>query len=191
MTNPAKPSAWQDAEEAQQFTDGPVRAGMCFRGVHKLMARRGSSSPRWLECEPGRLFHIRVVEGPPVDGRWEFAPTPSGGTRVTLMPLVHLSSVMCIAEPSAGADDRRLAFRCFHRRLKRGAGQQGAVQPLCLCPCILMRHRRAQPMRHAGSESRRPSESIAWMRCAPRRIVVVLPVSPSALGPRRCHGRGG
>src|SRR5690348_11993106 len=91
MIDPAKLPEWQDAEDVQQLTDGPVRAGTRFREVHKLLGRRRVELTEVVECDPGRVFHIRVVEGPPVDGRWEFAPTPGGGTRLTLTPLAHLS----------------------------------------------------------------------------------------------------
>src|SRR5436190_9954628 len=87
VSDPAKLSAWQDAEEVQQLTDGPVRAGTRFREVHKAMGRRRVELTEVVECDPGRLLHIRVIEGPPVDGRWEFAPTPAGGTRLTFTPL--------------------------------------------------------------------------------------------------------
>ncbi|MGA2322049.1 MAG: SRPBCC family protein, partial [Solirubrobacteraceae bacterium] len=40
VTDPSKLSAWQDAEEVQQLTEGPVRAGTRFREVHKAMGRR-------------------------------------------------------------------------------------------------------------------------------------------------------
>jgi len=125
VIDPAKLSVWQDAEEVQQLTDGPVRAGTRFREVHKLMGRRRVELTEVVECEPGRVFHIRVVEGPPVDGRWEFAPTPRGGTRVTLTPLAHLSGRMRIAN-RAMEQMTALAFRRFHRRLKR-ALEQGAA----------------------------------------------------------------
>jgi len=125
VIDPAKLSVWQDAEEVQQLTDGPVRAGTRFREVHKLMGRRRVELTEVVECEPGRVFHIRVVEGPPVDGRREFAPTPRGGPRVTLTPLAHLSGRMRIAN-RAMEQMTALAFRRFHRRLKR-ALEQGAA----------------------------------------------------------------
>ena len=118
MIDPAKLSMWQDAEEVQQLTDGPVGVGTRFREVHKVMGRRRVELTEVVECEPGRVFHIRVVEGPPVDGRWEFALTPRGGTRVTLTPLAHLSGRMRIAN-RALEQMTALAFRRFHRRLKR------------------------------------------------------------------------
>src|SRR3954463_6739715 len=90
IADPANLSRWQDAEEVEQLTDGPVRAGTRFREVHKLFGRRRVELPGVVECEPGRVFHIRVVEGPPVAGRWTFAPSGSG-TRLTLTPIAHLS----------------------------------------------------------------------------------------------------
>ena len=125
VIDPAKLSTWQDAEDAQQVTDGPVRVGTRFREVHKVMGRRRVELTEVVECDPGRVFHIRVVEGPPMDGRWEFAPTPRGGTRVTLTPLAHLSGRMRIAN-RAMEQMTALAFRRFHRRLKR-ALEQGAA----------------------------------------------------------------
>ncbi len=123
VTDPTKLSAWQDAEEVQQLTEGPVRAGTRFREVHKAMGRRRVELTEVVECDPGRLFHIRVVEGPPVDGRWEFASTPAGGTRVTLTPLAHLPGRARIAN-RAMEQMTALVFRRFHRRLKRtGTGR--------------------------------------------------------------------
>jgi uncharacterized protein YndB with AHSA1/START domain len=124
VTDPAKLSAWQDAVEVQQLTEGPVRAGTQFREVHRVMGRRRVELTEVVEHDPGRLFHIRVLEGPPVDGRWEFAATPGGGTRVTLTPLAHLSGRARIAN-RAMEQMTALVFRRFHRRLKR-ALEQGA-----------------------------------------------------------------
>jgi hypothetical protein len=70
-----------------------------------------------VEHDSGRLFHIRVLEGPPVDGRWEFAATSGGGTRVTLTPLAHLSGRARIAN-RAMEQMTAVLFRRFHRRLK-------------------------------------------------------------------------
>jgi uncharacterized protein YndB with AHSA1/START domain len=124
VTDPAKLSAWQDAVEVQQLTEGPVRAGTQFREVHKVMGWRRVELTEVVEHDPGRLFHIRVLEGPPVDGRWEFAATPGGGTRVTLTPLAHLSGRARIAN-RAMEQMTALVVRRFHRRLKR-ALEQGA-----------------------------------------------------------------
>jgi hypothetical protein len=69
VTDPTKLSAGQDAEEVLQLTEGPVRAGTRFREIHKAMGPRRVELTKVIECDPGRLFQIRVVEGPPVDGR--------------------------------------------------------------------------------------------------------------------------
>ena len=125
VTDPAKLSAWQDAEEVQKLTEGPVRAGTRFREVHKVMGRRRVELTEVVECDPGRLFHIRVLEGPPVDGRWEFERTPGGGTRVTLTPIAHLSGRARIAN-RAMEHMTALVFSRFHRRLKRALEQDAA-----------------------------------------------------------------
>jgi uncharacterized protein YndB with AHSA1/START domain len=125
FTDPANLSAWQDAEEVEQLTEGPVRAGTRFREVHKAMGRRRVELTEVVESDPGRLFHIRVVKGPPVDGRWEFARTPDGGPRVTLTPLAHLPGRARLAN-GAMEQVTALAFRRFHRRLKR-ALEDGAT----------------------------------------------------------------
>jgi uncharacterized protein YndB with AHSA1/START domain len=125
ITDPTKLSTWQDAEEVQQLTEGPVQAGTRFREVHKVMGRRRVELTEVVECTPGELFHIRVLEGPPVDGRWEFAPTATGGTRVTFTPFAHLLGPPRIAN-RAMEHLTALAFRRFHRRLKR-ALEQGVM----------------------------------------------------------------
>src|SRR5436190_4923954 len=87
VSDPAKLSMWQDAEEVQQLTDGPVRAGTRLREVHKMMGRRRVELTEVVEYEPGSVVHIRVVEGAPVDGRWGFEPTTCGGRRPCRTPL--------------------------------------------------------------------------------------------------------
>src|SRR3954470_2421978 len=125
IADPANLSRWQGAEEVEQLTDGPVRAGTRFREVHKVMGRRRVEVTEVVEYDPGRVFHIRVVEGPPVDGRWEFEPSATG-TRVTLTPIAHLSGRAAIAN-GLMAQGTALAFRRYHRRLKHALedAQQG------------------------------------------------------------------
>jgi hypothetical protein len=114
MTDPAKLGTWQDAEEVEQITPGPVGAGTRFREVHKALGRRRVEITEIVVFEPGRRFDIRVVDGPPVDGRWDYEPH-GAGTRLTFTPAVRLP------RPLAGivAFATTLAFRRFHRRLKR------------------------------------------------------------------------
>jgi len=89
------------------------------------MGRRRVELTEVVECDPCRLFHIRVLEGPRVDGRWEFAPTQGGAARLTFTPLAHLPGRARIAN-GAMEQMTALVFRRFHRRLKR-ALEQGAT----------------------------------------------------------------
>jgi uncharacterized protein YndB with AHSA1/START domain len=114
MTDPAKLGTWQDAEDVEQLTPGPVGAGTRLREVHKALGRRREEITEIVVFEPGRRFDIRVVEGPPVDGRWDYEPQGEG-TRLTFTPTVRLPG------PLAGVVGfvTTLAFRRYHRRLKR------------------------------------------------------------------------
>jgi uncharacterized protein YndB with AHSA1/START domain len=118
LTDPANLPAWQDAEEVRQLTPGPVGAGTRFREVHKAMGVRRVEITEVVIFEPGRRFEIRVVDGPPVDGRWDFEPAAGGGTRLTLTPLVRLPGPLRHAAPLV-AFSTALVFARFHRRLKR------------------------------------------------------------------------
>jgi uncharacterized protein YndB with AHSA1/START domain len=117
MTDPTKLSTWQDAEEVTQLTPGPVGAGTRFREVHKAMGRRRTEITEVVVFEPGRRFEIRVDDGPPVDGRWDFEHIDEG-TRLTFTPLVRLRGPLKPAAPLM-AFATVLVFTRFHRRLKR------------------------------------------------------------------------
>jgi uncharacterized protein YndB with AHSA1/START domain len=116
VTDPAKLSRWQDAA-VMQLTPGPLGAGTRLREVHKVLGRRREEITEVVAFEPPRLFAMRVVDGPPVDGRWEFAPAGTG-TRVTFTPTVRLRPRLRQAEPLV-ALATVLVFKRFHRRLKR------------------------------------------------------------------------
>ena len=117
MTDPDRLPAWQDAEAVEQLTPGPVGVGTRFRETHKAMGRRRVELTEVVAFEPGRLFHIRVLDGPPVDGRWTFEPT-AAGTRLTFTPVAHLSgrkaSLNGVVERGTA-----LVFRRYHERLRR------------------------------------------------------------------------
>jgi uncharacterized protein YndB with AHSA1/START domain len=117
MTDPSNLDTWQDVEEATQLTRGPVGPGTRFREVHKVLGRRRTELTEVVAFEPGRRFDIRVVEGPPVDGRWNFTPDGTG-TRLTFIPSVRLPPRLRRLEPAV-AWSTALAFGRFHRRLKR------------------------------------------------------------------------
>jgi uncharacterized protein YndB with AHSA1/START domain len=123
VTDPGKLSTWQDAEEAMQITPGPVGAGTRFREVHKTLGRRRVETTEVVVFEPGRRFDIRVVDGPPVDGRWDFAPD-GAGTRLTFIPTVRLPGRARFAEPLV-ALATVLAFERHHRRLRRALESGG------------------------------------------------------------------
>jgi uncharacterized protein YndB with AHSA1/START domain len=90
LTDPSKLSTWQDAEEVVELTPGPRGPGTRLREVHKALGRRRVEITEFVVYEPGRRFDTRVIDGPPVDGRWDFEPT-GGGTRLTFTPSVRLA----------------------------------------------------------------------------------------------------
>ncbi len=116
LTDPAKLASWQDVEEVEQLTPGPVGPGTRFREVHQVLGRRRVEITEVVGFEPSRRFEIRVVEGPPIDGRWSFEPTDRG-TRLTLTPTVRLAGPLRALRPLV-ALGTALVFAGFHRRLK-------------------------------------------------------------------------
>jgi polyketide cyclase/dehydrase/lipid transport protein len=117
ITDPSKLGTWQDAEDVVQVTPGTVGAGTRFREVHKALGRRRVEMTEVMVFEPGRRFDIRVVEGAPVDGRWDFEAS-NAGTLLTMTPTIRLPRALRRAEPLA-AFATALVFARFHRRLKR------------------------------------------------------------------------
>ena len=117
VIDPSQLPRWQAAEAVEQLTPGPVGPGTRFREIQAALGRRRTQITEVVACDPARRFEIRVVEGPPVDGRWDFEAA-DGGTRVTFTPLVRLTGVLrplrlVVALSTA------LVFAVFHRRLKR------------------------------------------------------------------------
>jgi len=117
VTDPSKLPMWQDAEEVTQLTPWPLGVGSRLREVHKILGRRRVEITELVVYEPGQRLDIRVVDGPPVDGRWDFAATPAG-TRLTFTPIVRLGGYRRHLEPLV-ARAILLVFRRYHRRLKR------------------------------------------------------------------------
>jgi|tagenome__1003787_1003787.scaffolds.fasta_scaffold20818564_1 hypothetical protein len=117
VADPAKLSQWQDVQSMTQLTPGPVGPGTRFREIHKALGRTRVEITEIVSFEPGRRFEIRMLEGVPVDGRWEFEPTPHG-TRLTMTPTWRLPAWLAFARP--GLSLLTVAsFAVFHRRLKR------------------------------------------------------------------------
>lgn len=117
LTDPSKLSTWQDAEEVTKLTPGPLAVGTRLREVHKVLGRRREEITEFVVYEPGRRFDIRMVDGPPLDGRWDFEPS-ADGTRLTFTPIVRLTGSWRRLEPVLVLATR-VVFRRFHRRLKR------------------------------------------------------------------------
>jgi uncharacterized protein YndB with AHSA1/START domain len=117
LTDPSKLSTWQDAEEVVQLTPGPPGPGTRLREVHKALGRRRVEITEFVVYEPGRRFDIRMVDGPPLDGRWDFEPA-GGGTRLTFTPIVRLTGAGRHMEPIVVLATL-VVFKRFHRRLKR------------------------------------------------------------------------
>jgi uncharacterized protein YndB with AHSA1/START domain len=117
VTDPSQPPRWQAAEEVEQLTPGPVGRGTRFREVQVSLRRRREQITEVAAFDPGRRFEIRVVEGPPVDGRWDFEET-DGGTRLTFTPLIRLPGILRPLRPVV-ALGTLVVSTFFHRRLKR------------------------------------------------------------------------
>lgn len=117
LSDPAKLTTWQDAEEVTQLTPGPVGPGTRFREVHRRLGRRRAQVTEVVALVPGRRLEIRMVEGPPVDGRWDLEPI-AAGTRLTMTPTVRLQGVLGALAPLAELATA-LAMRRAHLRLKR------------------------------------------------------------------------
>jgi hypothetical protein len=91
--------------------------GTRFREIYKALGRTRVEITEIVTFEPGRRFEIRMLEGVPVDGRWDFEPTPHG-TRLTMTPTWRLPAWLAFARP--GLSVLTVAsFAVFHRRLNR------------------------------------------------------------------------
>jgi uncharacterized protein YndB with AHSA1/START domain len=117
VTDPSKLSTWQNAEGVTPLAPGPLGAGTRLREVHKVLGRRRVQITEIVVYEPGRRLEIRMVDGPPVDGRWDFAPS-GAGTLLTFTPIFRLTGIMQRLEPMLVLATRAVFWR-FHRRLKR------------------------------------------------------------------------
>ena len=117
LTDPSNLATWQDAEEVTQLTPGPPGVGTRFQEIHKVLGRRRVEITEIVVYEPGQRFEIRMVDGPPLDGRWDFEPSPAG-TRLTFTPIPRLTGRRKRIEPLMILGTL-VVFRRFHRRLKR------------------------------------------------------------------------
>lgn len=117
VADPSRLPRWQATVNVEQLTPGPVGPGTRFREEQAALGRRRTQITEVVAHEPGRRFEIRVVDGPPVDGRWDFEAA-DGGTRLTFTPLVRLPAFLRPLRPVV-ALSTALVFSVFHRRLRR------------------------------------------------------------------------
>jgi hypothetical protein len=81
-----------------------------------VLGRRRVEITEFVVYDPGRQFEIRMVDGPPLDGRWDFEPS-SAGTLLTFTPIPRLTGVRKRLAPVMILGTLAV-FRRFHRRLK-------------------------------------------------------------------------
>ena len=115
MTDPANLAEWQTAKtEVRPVTEGPPRLGYRVFERTKVGPREWDQVVEFTEFEPGRVFGVKVVEGPPSTGRWTL--TADGDvTRVECA--VELEAPRLLAPVMKIAIDRQ--FRKYHDNLKR------------------------------------------------------------------------
>jgi uncharacterized protein YndB with AHSA1/START domain len=116
LTDPSKLHTWQDADEVVQLTPGPLGVGTRLRETHTTLGRPRVEITEFVVYEPGRRFDIRMVDGPPLDGRWDFEAS-AVGTRLTFTPIPRMTGFRKRLEPLMILATLAV-FRRFHRRLK-------------------------------------------------------------------------
>lgn len=120
VTNPAKLPSWQtNTVSAVPEPAGPLALGARIREVHRGPGGKAVESlVEVSEFEPGRLFALKMIEGPlPVDARIELQPVGAG----TLMRFTvegELSGTMRLAQPMLSLGLRR-QFKQHCANLKR------------------------------------------------------------------------
>jgi uncharacterized protein YndB with AHSA1/START domain len=115
MVDPANLAKWQTVKTSvTPVSEGPPRLGYKVREGTKVGPREWDQVVEFTEFEPGRAFGVRVVEGPPSQGRWTFR---SDGTGTTVHAEIEMQ-----APPVVGPLLKRIVarqFRGFHRNLRR------------------------------------------------------------------------
>jgi uncharacterized protein YndB with AHSA1/START domain len=82
MVEPENLPKWQTVKTyVTPLTEGPTRLGSRFREGTKVGLRRWDQVVDVTEFEPGRLFGVKVTEGPQSSGRWTME-ADGAGTRV-------------------------------------------------------------------------------------------------------------
>ena len=114
MVEPENLAKWQTTKTfVTPIGQGAPRLGYRVREGNRVGPRRWEQVVEFVEFEPGRAFGVRVVEGPPSGGRWEFEPDGEG-TRVRFAAEFEAPRLLApVLEPVM-----RRQFRGYHRRLR-------------------------------------------------------------------------
>jgi uncharacterized protein YndB with AHSA1/START domain len=114
MVDPENLAKWQTIKTfVTPLTDGPPRRGYRVREGNRVGPRRWEQVVEFVEYEPGRVFAVRVVEGPPSGGRWVFE-REGQGTGVRFEAEFEAPRLLApVLKPLM-----RRQFRGYHRRLR-------------------------------------------------------------------------
>ena len=123
MVDPANLAKWQTVKTSvTPLTDGPPRLGYRIREGTKVGPRAWDQVVEFTEFEPGRAFGVRVVEGPPSEGRWTFRPDGAG---TTVHAEIEMEGPPVVGPLLKGIVARQ--FRGFHRNLRHQLEENAAA----------------------------------------------------------------
>jgi uncharacterized protein YndB with AHSA1/START domain len=122
MVEPANLARWQTVKTfVTPLDDGPPRLGYRVREGTKVGPREWEQVVEFTAFEPGRVFGVRVIEGPASSGRWTFEPD-GGATRVRFE--AEFGAPRMLAPVIRPVMARQ--FRGYHRNLRAELEAEGA-----------------------------------------------------------------
>ena len=114
MVEPANLARWQTVKTyVTPLDDGPPRLGYRVKEGTKVGPREWDQVVQFTEFRPGRALGVKVIEGPPSEGRWTMEPEGDGAR-------VHFSAEFDGPRLLAPVMRRVLArqFRGYHEHLR-------------------------------------------------------------------------
>ena len=114
MVEPGNLARWQTVKTyVTPLDDGPPRLGYRIREGTKVGPREWDQTVQFTEFRPGRAFGVKVIDGPPSEGRWTMEPD-GNGTRL------HFSADFDAPRFLAPVMERIVArqFHGYHERLR-------------------------------------------------------------------------
>jgi hypothetical protein len=119
MVDPENLAKWQTIKTSvTPLTDGPPRRGYRVREESRIGPRRWEQVVEFTEFQPGRVFAVRVVDGPRSGGRWRLEPD-GAGTRAHFDAWFEAPRLLApVQKPLI-----RRQFRGFHRNLRAQLGR--------------------------------------------------------------------